>query len=70
MARFERFDARKHLSGLAEAALQIQAEELIRAGKMPSLDEVVAAIDETRREYRPRILAARQLALKFPERPN
>jgi hypothetical protein len=60
MAKFQKFDPREHIRGLAEAARQILAEELIRDGKMPSLDRVVAAIDETRREYRPRILAARQ----------
>ncbi len=60
MAKFENFDSRKQIRGLAEAARQILSEELIRDGKMVSLDRVVAAIDETRREYRPRILAARQ----------
>jgi hypothetical protein len=60
MAKFEKFDPEKQIRGLAEAAKQIQAEELIRDGKMPSLDQVVAAIDETRQVYRPRILAARQ----------
>ncbi len=58
--KFEKFDSTKQLKGLAEAARQIQIEELTRDGKMPSLDRVVAAIDETRQEYRPRILAARK----------
>ena len=60
MAKFERFNSRKQIRGLAEAAREILAEELIHDGKMPSFDQVVAAIDETRRKYRPRILAARQ----------
>ena len=60
MAKFERFDPREHIRGLAEAARQIQIEELIRNGKMPSLDRVVAAIETTRQKYRPRILAARK----------
>ena len=60
MAKFDKFDAQKHIHGLEEAARQIQIEDLIRAGKMPSLDQVVAAIDETRREYRPQILATRE----------
>ena len=60
MAKFEKFDAGNQIRGLAEAAAQIQIEELTRAGKMPSLDQVVAAIETTRQEYRPRILAARQ----------
>jgi hypothetical protein len=60
MAKFEKFDSRKQIRGLAEAAAQIRVEELTRDGRMPSLDQVVAAINETRRAYRPRILAARQ----------
>jgi hypothetical protein len=62
MAKFEKFDSRKQIRGLAEAARQLQIEELIRDGKMVSLDQVVAAIDETRQKYRPRILAARRKA--------
>jgi hypothetical protein len=70
MAKFEKFDPQKQIQGLAEAARQIQIEELIRDGKMPSLQQVVAAIDETRREYEARILAARQKdsARSKPER--
>jgi len=60
MAKFEKFDSQKQIRGLAEAAAQIRIEELIRAGKMPSFDQVVAAIESTRQEYRPRILVARQ----------
>ena len=60
MAKFTKFDPKAQLLGLVEAAAQIRIEELTRDGKMPSLDQVVAAIDETQREYRPRILAARQ----------
>lgn len=60
MAKFEKFDAQKHIHRLVEAARQMQIEELIRDGKMPSLDRVVAAIEETRREYQARILAARR----------
>jgi len=60
MAKFEKFDSREHIRGLVEAARQIQIEELIRAAKMPSPDQVLAAIEETRQKYRPLILAARQ----------
>ncbi len=60
MAKFEKFDPQKQIHGLAEAARRTLAEELIRNGKMPSLDQVVVAINETRRKYRPLILAARQ----------
>lgn len=63
MAKFQKFDPREHIRGLADAARQILAEELIRDGKMPSFDQVVAAIDDTRQNYRTRILAAR---LEFP----
>ena len=65
MAKFEKFDSRKHIAGLADAARQIQIEELIRDGKMPSLDRVVEAVEETRQKYRPRILAARQMGFDF-----
>jgi len=60
MARFEKFDSRKQIRGLAEAARQILAEELIREQQVPLSDQIIAVIDETRREYRPRTLAARQ----------
>jgi hypothetical protein len=60
MAKFEKFDPKKQIRGLAEAARQIQIEELIRDGKMPSLQQVVAAIDEIGQKYRPLIFAARQ----------
>ena len=60
MAKFEKFDFPKQIRGLAEAARQIQIEELIRDGKMPSLHEIVAVIGEARHEYRPRILAKRR----------
>jgi hypothetical protein len=60
MAKFEEFDPQKQIHGLAEAARKILAEELIRNSKMPSLDQVVVAINETRQKYLPQILAARQ----------
>jgi hypothetical protein len=68
MAKFEKFDSRKQIRGLAEAARQIQIEELIRDGKMVSLDQVVAAIGEVREVYRPKILAARQKKLAGSKR--
>lgn len=42
------------------SALEAEAQHLIREGKMPSLEELVAAISETREKYRERILAARK----------
>jgi len=68
MPKFEKFDAQKQIRELAQAARRIQIEDLIREGKMPSFDRVVAAIDETRQKYRARILAARQK--KSDERRN
>jgi len=69
MAKFEKFDPRKQIRRLTEAAAQIQIDELIRDHKMPSFDQVVAAIDETRHKYRPRILAARQKKSDEGRRP-
>ncbi len=63
MAKFQKFEPKEHIRGLAEAARQILSEELIRGGKMPSLDQVVAAIDEIRQKYRTRFLAARQKSI-------
>lgn len=40
MAKFQRFNSTKHLESLAEAARQIQIEELTRDGKMPLFDQV------------------------------
>ena len=60
MAKFKKFDPREHIRGLAEAARQILAEELIRERQMPLLDQVAIVVEETRRKYGPRILAARK----------
>ena len=60
MAKFEKFDPQKQIHGLAEAARKALVEKLIRNGKMPSLDQVAVAINETRQKYLPQILAARQ----------
>jgi hypothetical protein len=40
--------------------LRAQAEQLIASGRMPSLDEILKAVAETRSKYRPMILAARK----------
>jgi hypothetical protein len=50
MAKFKAFNPREHISGLAEAALRVQAEELVRSGKMPSLAQIVGAMEETNLE--------------------
>ena len=50
MAKFKKFDSKEQIAGLADAALQIQVEDLVRAGKMPSLAQVVDAIEETNLE--------------------
>ena len=42
------------------AKMRTEVEELIRTGRMPSLEQLQAAIAETRQKYRPQILAARK----------
>lgn len=42
--------------------LNAEAERLIAAGKMPSFEEVIAAIKSVRAEYAPKIKAARKAA--------
>jgi hypothetical protein len=39
--------------------LRAQAQQLIDSGRMPSLDELLKAVFETRRKYLPQILAGR-----------
>lgn len=38
---------------------QAEVERLHAAGQLPSLDEVLGAVADTRKEYRPQILEAR-----------
>ena len=38
-----------------------EAERLHAAGKLPSLEELLGAVHETRKEYAPKILNARKL---------
>ena len=59
MPKFKKFNSREHIHGLAEAALQIQAEELIREDNMPDLETLRGAVAETRAEYREKIRKAR-----------
>jgi len=40
--------------------LEAEAQFLIREGKMPSFEELIKAIAETREKYRDQILAARK----------
>lgn len=47
---------------LKERALLREAERLIKAGKMPTLQELCKAVLETRKEYRGKILRARREA--------
>jgi len=42
--------------------LRKQTDELIAAGKMPSLDTVLQAVAETRKKFVPKILKARKEA--------
>jgi hypothetical protein len=43
-----------------DAKMRAEAERLIAEGKMPSLDQVLRVIAETREKYRQRILDARK----------
>jgi hypothetical protein len=40
--------------------LEAEAQRLIDAGRMPSLEELLQAVAETREKYRDQILAARR----------
>jgi uncharacterized damage-inducible protein DinB len=47
--------------------LKAEAERMVAAGEMPSLEEVLKAIAEVRKEYRQKILDARKEAnFKMP----
>ena len=46
---------------MQKADLRAEAERLIREGKMPSLDEVLRAVAETRLKYRNAILQEREI---------
>lgn len=43
-----------------DAKMRAEAERLIAGGRMPPLDKVLAAVEETRRKYRQRIAEARK----------
>jgi hypothetical protein len=47
---------------LTPKQLQEEAERLIKSGKMPTLEELCAAVLESRRKYRLQILRARREA--------
>ena len=44
-----------------DAKMRAEAERLIREGQMPPLHEVLRVIEETRHQYRERILDVRKL---------
>ena len=50
-----------------EKKLQAEAESMVAAGEMPTLEELTAAILEVRREYRLQILRARREAREARE---
>jgi hypothetical protein len=52
---------------LSSADLQAEAERLIAAGEMPTLEELLSAVAEVRAKYRPQILAARRTARRIKE---
>ena len=47
-----------------ERALQREVERLIKSGKMPTLDELCAAVLESRQNYANQIRRARREALR------
>ena len=50
------------MRSISEQQLRREAERLIRSGKMPSLEEVCAAVLEARRKYANQIRRARREA--------
>jgi hypothetical protein len=50
---------------IAPSVLRKQARQLIESGHMPSLDEVLAAVAETRATFLPLIAAARAEKRQF-----
>ena len=49
--------------------LQAEAQRLLDSGRMPSLADVLAAVNEAREKYQERILAARKLTAE-PSQPH
>jgi hypothetical protein len=47
---------------IASNELRSRAQELLKTGKMPNLDELLQAIGETRKKYAPQITEARTQA--------
>ena len=45
---------------LGPTQFKLEVERLQREGRMPTLEQVLAAVAETRAEYREKILAARK----------
>jgi hypothetical protein len=44
---------------IKDSDLEKQAEELIKAGKMPKLEDLLAAVGDSRQKYADKIVAAR-----------
>jgi hypothetical protein len=55
-------EPKSFVTPLPEPALQRKVERLIREGEMPSLEDVCAAILETRKEFANKIRRARREA--------
>lgn len=45
---------------IGPSEFKAEAERLHAAGKLPSLEELLSAVGETRKEYAPKILDARK----------
>lgn len=48
------------MRGLTQAQLKAEAERMIAAGEMPSLAQVLRAINETREEFHDKIVESRK----------
>ena len=65
MKAIRKLSEKERVEGMSEPKMgptqfKAEIERLQREGKMPSLEAVLAAIAETRAEYREKILAARK----------
>jgi hypothetical protein len=64
----DKVTCRKKSEQIAPSDLRQQAEELIRAGMMPSLEEVLKAVAEVREKYVPQINASRRQSKRKSEK--
>ena len=61
-----RFRIERDMEKITPTDLRKQAEELIRDGKMPTLEQLLAVVAETREKYTAKILEARHVRRGWP----